>query len=490
MERSAGQERRTDRLGETGQVVEQLSRILAPERVLTEGPVKREALSDGTANRGLTGSADALVEPESTEEVAAVLAFCYENDLPVVTRGGGTGLAGGAVPSGGVVLSLRRLDRVRSIEPGLWRMEVEAGVTTGTVHRLALENGLLFPPDPGASEQSTIGGNVATNAGGPHTFRYGVTGKWVTGLEVVIAPGEVIHTSGPVRKDVAGLDLTNLMIGSEGTLGIVTAAWLRLVPAPEARGVAVAFYETAEAGCEAITGIMASGIQPTALEFLDRGALAASLGSFPFDAPAEPGFAVLAEADGSTGEVARVLAELREAMATGASSGGGPSSGDDPAGAGAVLTISERSEADALWAWRDGVSYAVAAQRGGKISEDIVVPGERLIDAVSETVEIGARHGLEACSWGHAGDGNLHSTFLVDLDEPEQMRRGKAASDELFEMAIRLGGSISGEHGIGSLKTAHVKEALGESVVSLQAGIKRAFDPKLLLNPGKKIPLV
>ena len=221
---------------------------------------------------------------------------------------------------------------------------------------------------------------------------------------------------------------------------------------------------------------MASGIQPTALEFLDRGALAASIGSFPFEAPAGPGFAVIAEADGSRAEVDRVLGELAEAMSQ--------------AGPGSTVTITERGDADALWAWRDGVSYAVAAQRGGKISEDIVVPVERLAEAVEGTLEIGERHGLEACSWGHAGDGNLHSTFLVDLDDPAQLRRGEEASDDLFEMAISLGGSISGEHGIGSLKTRHVRQALGPEVVSLQAEIKRAFDPKLLLNPGKKLPLV
>ena len=457
-------------------MVDELSRLLAPDRVIAEGPLAREALSDGTANRGLVGSADALAEPESAEEVAAVMAWCYENEVALVTRGGGTGLAGGAVPAGGVVLSLDRMDGIRSIEPGLWRMEVEAGVTTATVHRIALENGLLFPPDPGAGEQSTIGGNIATNAGGPHAFRYGVTGKWVTGLEAVIPPGRVIRTGGPVRKDVSSLDLTSLMIGSEGTLGVVTAAWLRLVPAPEARGVVACFFEDAAAGCEAILSVMAAGIQPTALEFLDRGTLAASIGSFPFDAPADPGFAVLTEADGSDAEVTRVLGELAEAV-----------SDADPQ---RVLTITGRSDAEALWTWRDGISYAVAAQRGGKISEDIVVPTERLLDAVEATVEIGDRHGLEACSWGHAGDGNLHSTFLVDLDDPGQMKRGKAASDDLFEMALSLGGSISGEHGIGSLKTSHVRQALSADVVNLQAEIKRAFDPKLLLNPGKKIPLV
>lgn len=458
-----------------GKLAAELARLLSPTQVVTTGPNLRVALQDGTGSRGITGAADALVLPESAEQVAEVLAWCYSHGVPLTTRGGGTGLAGGAVPDGGVVLSLEKLDRIRSIEPELWRMEVEAGVRTATVHRIALENGLLFPPDPGASEQSTIGGNIATNAGGPHAFRYGVTGSWVTGIEAVVPPGEVLTSGGPLRKNVAGLDLTNLMIGSEGTLGIVTSAWLRLVPAPEERGIVVGFYPDTVSGGDAIGMIMGSGIQPTALEFLDQGALESSLGSFPSTAPDRAGFAVIAETDGTPEEVARVTGELEEAMAEGALL--------------APVRITDYAEIREFWTWRDGVSIAVTAQRGGKISEDVVVPVEALAEAVEETVAIGARHGLPACSWGHAGDGNLHSSFLVDLADADQMRRGNEAAAEIFEMAMRLGGSISGEHGIGSMKTAHVEDALGPVAVRLQAEIKKDFDPKLLLNPGKKIPL-
>ncbi|MGA7396661.1 MAG: FAD-linked oxidase C-terminal domain-containing protein [Solirubrobacterales bacterium] len=455
-------------------VAEELGRLLTPEQVSCKGPDFTQALQDGTGNRGLIGTADALVVPKDTSEVAAVMAHCYERDIAIVTRGGGTGLAGGAVPDGGVVLSLEKLDRVLSIEPELWRMEVEAGVSTGTVHRIALENGLLFPPDPGASEQSTIGGNIATNAGGPHAFKYGVTGNWVTGVTAVVPPGEILTTGGPVRKNVAGLDLISLLTGSEGILGVITSAWLRLVPAPEARGVVVGFYEDATVGCEAIATILGSGIQPTALEFLDRGALAASLGSFPGETPSEAGFAVLAEADGNPEEVERVVTELEEAMSDAALV--------PPA------RVTDRIEVAAVWTWRDGVSIAVTAQRGGKISEDVVVPAERLAEAIEETVRIGGQHDLPACSWGHAGDGNLHSTFLVDLADPAEMARGAEAAAEIFEMAIRLGGSISGEHGIGSLKTGYVNQALKPVATGLQAGIKSVFDPKGLLNPGKKLP--
>ncbi len=459
----------------TGKLAAELARLLSPGQVVTTGPAMRIALQDGTGNRGIIGSAEALVLPENTEQVAELLDWCYRQGVPLTVRGGGTGLAGGAVPDGGIVVSLEKLDRVRSIEPELWRMEVEAGVRTGTIHRLALENGLLFPPDPGASEQSTIGGNIATNAGGPHAFRYGVTGNWVTGVEAVVPPGDVLTSGGPLRKNVAGLDLTDLMIGSEGTLGIVTSAWLRLVPVPPERGIVVGFYEDPRSGCDAIQMIMGSGIEPAALEFLDQGALRSSLGSFPAAAPERAGFAVIAETDGTAEEVIRVMAELREAMTEGALL--------------APVEISDFAEIRNFWTWRDGVSIAVTAQRGGKISEDVVVPVELLAEAVEETVAIGERHGLPACSWGHAGDGNLHSSFLVDLADEDQMKRGNEAAAEIFEMAMKLGGSISGEHGIGSLKTAHVEDALGPVAVRLQAEIKKVFDPKLLLNPGKKIPL-
>ena len=258
-------------------------------------------LNDSTEVRGLHGHADAVVLPGSAEEVATVLAWCYAHDVSIVPRGGGTGYAGGAVPDGGVVLGLERLNRVRSFDPLLWRMHVEAGVTTGDVRRLAREHGLMFPPDPGGAEQSQIGGNIATNAGGPHAFKYGVTGKWVTGLEAAAPPGELITVGGATRKDVAGYDLKSLLIGSEGTLGIVTAAWLRLVPAPEAAWPVAAFY-AAPAGCRAIERVFGNGLEVAALEYLDGGTLEAAGASFPVGMPPDAAFLVIAEADGSAEE--------------------------------------------------------------------------------------------------------------------------------------------------------------------------------------------
>jgi glycolate oxidase subunit GlcD len=430
-------------------------------------------LTDDTDGSGLQGYADAVALPRTSDEVVRLVSWCYAHDVPIVPRGGGTGFAGGAVPvQGGVVLSLERMTAVRAFDPLLWRINVEAGVRTATVHRLARENGLFFPPDPGAAEQSQVGGNIATNAGGPHAFKYGVTGAWVTGLEAVVAPGELIAIGGPIRKDVAGYDLIGLLVGSEGTLGVITAAWLRLLPAPEAALPVVAFYRGSAEGCAAIEGVLGSGLQPAALEYLDAGALAAAAGAFPGPVPDQARFAVIAEADGPESEAERLQLQLAEALAEKALT---------------VETLSARLEADALWRWRDGVSIAVRAQRGAKVSEDIVVPLDRLAEAVEETVLIGARHGLDACSWGHAGDGNLHSTFLVNRASEDELVRAERAAQDLFDLAVRLGGSVSGEHGIGWIKRGQLARQWPDPALALHDRVKRAFDPKGLLNPGKKV---
>ena len=431
----------------------------------------RAELSDATEAHGLTGHADALALPRSAEEVAAVLAWCYEHDVPLTPRGGGTGFAGGAVPlRGGVVLDLRNLNRVRSLDPALWRVEVEAGVTTAALQRRARENGLLFPPDPGAAEQSQIGGNIATNAGGPHTFKYGATGAWVTGLEVVLAPGEVVRLGGAVRKDVAGYDLRSLLVGSEGTLGIVTAAWLRLIPAPERVYPALALYPDARTGTAAVRAILAAGVEASAIEYLDNATMALAGGACPADVDATGTFAVLAEVDGDGATALRARGELLEAL------------GD------ALETYAPTApdRIKALWRWRAGIPYAVQAPRGGKLSEDIVVPLDRLEEAIDGTLQIGSRHGLEACSWGHAGDGNLHATMLLDPSDRAEVARAVSAATDLFELAVGLGGSISGEHGLGTVKSGHLGVQWTHRALELHDAVKRLFDPKGLLNPGTK----
>jgi glycolate oxidase subunit GlcD len=428
-------------------------------------------LTDMTEARGLSGRADAVALPRTEEAVAQVVAWCYAHGVAIVPRGGGTGYAAGAVPlDGGVVLSLERLDRVRSFDPLLWRIEVEAGLRTAELRRIAREGGLLFAPDPGAAEQSQIGGNIATNAGGPHAFKYGVTGKWVTGLEVVVPPGDVVHLGGPLRKDVAGYDLTHLLIGSEGTLGVITAAWLRLTPAPEAAWPVVGFFDGVSGGVGAIERVIGTGLPVAALEYVDSEAMRYASASFPGEVPAG-GFAVLAEADGSTEEAARIRKDVLDVFGENA----------------LVLYAPEApQEIAALWRWRDGLALVVDAQRGGKASEDIAVPLDRLGEAIEGSLEVGRRLGVAACSWGHAGDGNLHTSFLLAEDNHEEIALAPRLSEELFELALRLGGTISGEHGVGFVKRNWLAKQLGPRAFELHTAIKRAFDPQNLLNPGKK----
>jgi glycolate oxidase subunit GlcD len=453
----------------------ELHKLLGAEHVL-DAPPDSPYNSDSARRRGLVGRADAVVGPGDAGEVTAVVRWCYAHDVPIVARGGGTGLLGGAVPvRGGVVVSLERLRRVRELEPALWRIYPEAGVSTHDVQRLARENGLFFAPDPGASEQSQIGGNVATNAGGPHALKYGVTGAWVTGLEVVLAPGELVHVGGWARKDVAGYDLKNLLIGSEGTLGVITAVQLRLRPAPEARIALVVFLPGAEAradaggGCAAMLDVMAAGIEPAALEFIDAATLAHVAAGYPGEVAAEAGFALLVELDGTRAEAEREREAVRELLRGGA------------------LAIDEPEDEEALWRWRDGFNGVVTGVRGGKVSEDVSFPVERLAEGLDGFARIAARHGMRSCAWGHGGDGNVHATVLVDPSDEAELDRAEDVGAELFELVRELGGSIAAEHGVGLLKSGMLAPGWDPRAVELHEEIKRMFDPKGLFNPGKKL---
>jgi glycolate oxidase subunit GlcD len=443
-----------------------LARIVGDEHVLPGDDALYTA--DQTSSSAVRGVAEAVVRPASADQVAEVVAWCSDNEVPVVPRGGGTGWAGGAVPRGsGVVLALERLGRVRALDPLQWRMHVEAGVTTATVRRLARENGLYYPPDPGAAEVSQIGGNVATNAGGPHCFKYGVTGAWVTGVEAVLAGGELVRFGGPVRKDVAGYDLRSLLIGSEGTLGVITAVWLRLIPAPSDPLPVAGFYADAAHGAEAVGRLMAAGPVPAAIEYLDGATLAVAGAGFPGGVPDGAGFLVIAESDSGPDD----RDAFAEALAGGALGG-----------------VLRPDDADALWRWRDGVGLVVGAARAGKLSDDIAVPVERLAEAVEETIRIGEKHGLEACSWGHAGDGNVHATFMLDARDQLALRRANSAAGEVMAMALRMDGTVSGEHGIGVLKNGWLQHQWSAGAVAAHRAIKAALDPAGILNPGKKLP--
>jgi FAD/FMN-containing dehydrogenase len=429
-------------------------------RIVGEDNVGRDVRIEDAS--GLSGVAPVLAQPGSAGQVRELVAWAYAQNVAILPVGGCSGFSGGAVPrfSGpGVAIALDRLNRVRSFDPLLWRMEIEAGARTATVQRLARENGLMFPPDPGAPEQSQIGGNLATNAGGPHAFKYGVTSHWVTGIEAVIAPGELVRFGGSLRKDVAGYDLRGLLIGSEGTLGIITAAWLRFVPAPAMAIPIVAGYDSIAAGVEAIEAALASGVVPATIEYLQGDCIRHA--PPPFLGGEPPEFLVICEAESEAERDA-----LLEALGPGAAA-------QDPY---------------EVWRWRSGVSIGVRAFRGEKLSEDIAVPLDRLREAIEGTLELGARHRVEATSWGHAGDGNLHSTFLYDPHDAEQRERCEAAAAELFDLTRQLGGSVSGEHGLGLLKAGQLLGQWSEAAVGAHEAIKQALDPRGLFNPGKKQP--
>jgi glycolate oxidase subunit GlcD len=450
----------------------ELSRLIGAEHVL-EAPAGSPYNSDASRRSGLEGRADAVALPGTAEQVADVVRWCYEHDVPIVPRGGGTGLVGGAVPtSGGVVVSAERLTRVRELEPGLWRMCVEAGVHTRDVQRLARENGLFFAPDPGASEQSQIGGNVATNAGGPHALKYGVTGAWVAGVEAVLAPGELVDVGGWTRKDVAGYDVKSLLVGSEGTLGVITAVRLRLLPARETALALVVFVADRAAGCAAMLDVLAAGIEPAALDFLDAVTLSFVAGGYPGEVPQGAGFALLVEVDGSAEEAGRARDAVIDVVGTRA------------------VAIDQPADRSALWRWRDSFNGVVTGVRGAKVSEDVSFPVERLREGLERFDEIAARHGVRSCAWGHGGDGNVHATVLVDPAREDELAAAEAVGAELFELVGRLEGSVAAEHGVGVLKGGLLAHQWDARAVELHEQIKRAFDPKGLLNPGKKLARV
>ncbi len=447
----------------------ELSRLVGAEHVL-EVPARSPYNHDSSNRRGVEGRADAVVLPGSAQEVATVVAWCYQHDVPIVPRGGGTGLLGGAVATqGGVVCSVERLRGIRELEPGLWRMFPEAGVSTRDVQRLARENGLFFAPDPGAAEQSQIGGNVATNAGGPHALKYGVTGSWVAGVEAVLAPGELVQVGGWAGKDVAGYDLKSLLIGSEGTLGVITAVRLRLLPAPETAIPLIVFLPTRKAGCAAICAVFAAGLRPSVLDFMDAATLAITAAAYPGEVPPQSGFALICEVDGSQAEARVQRDALVELLGEGA------------------LAVHEPPDTRALWRWRDGANPAVTAARGAKVSEDVVFPLERLTEGLERFERIASAHGLDSCAWGHGGEGNVHATVLVDPSSDAELDAAEEIGEELFTLVVELGGSIAGEHGVGWLKRGRLASQWDRRAVELHEQIKRAFDPKGLLNPGKKL---
>ncbi|KRE35966.1 FAD-linked oxidase [Janibacter sp. Soil728] len=411
----------------------------------------------------------AVVRPTSTTEVSRCLAWAQRTGTPVVPRGAGTGLSGGAAArDGSIVLSLERMDRIREIDHGNHLVVVEAGVVNADVSRAVAQHGLFYAPDPGSFEVSTIGGNLATNAGGMRCVKYGVTRQSVLGLEVVLADGRVLTTGGRTVKDVAGLDLTQLMIGSEGTLGVITAATLRVRPAPAKTATFIASFGTLDQGSRALAAIFASGITPSVLEMLDRHTVNAVEDHQRMDLNRDAALLLIGQTDGGASVAdADALVELCL-----------------EAGADMALATSDPEEGHLFMHARRLAGWVVMEQ-GPTVIEDVAVPRTRIGEMLTRVEGISRAVGLPIATVGHAGDGNLHPMLRLPDQSEHSRRMGLEAADRICAAAIALDGTITGEHGVGELKREHLHQHLDATSIDVQVAIKRALDPGGILNPGR-----
>lgn len=451
---------------------EALIRILGAEGLRDDAVAQAAYGRDETEDLHFPPAAVAL--PESTEQVQGVLRMANACALPVTPRGAGTGLSGGALPvAGGIVLSLERMDRIRHLDRQNMVVEVEAGVVTGRLQEEVEAAGLFYPPDPGSRDTCQIGGNIAEDAAGPRSCRYGTTRKWVLGLEAVLADGEVIRTGSANRKDVAGYNLTQLLVGSEGTLAVVTAARLRLIARPSATLTLALPFPELEGAAAAVPAIFQHDIDPASCEILEAAALAAVAALRPLPEAITTAAALLflelhGDDDDSLLEVAARIAEVA------ADHGGG-----EP------LVATDDREQRRLWAIRSVVGEAVKHASVYK-EADTVVPRAELARLVRTARAVARRHELEVICFGHAGDGNLHVNLLRgDLSGAQWSERRDRAEDELFAAVVEMGGSITGEHGVGYTQRRFLPLAVDPATLEVMRSVKRAFDPKGLLNPGK-----
>ncbi|OGW46362.1 MAG: glycolate oxidase subunit GlcD [Nitrospirae bacterium GWC2_57_9] len=450
-------------------VIKELKGIVGPDNLFTSPEELLVYSYDATRQESPPW---AVARPASTREIAEILVLANRELFPVVPRGAGTGMSGGSVPvQGGLVLSLERMNRIVEIDGNDLVAVVEPGVVTGDLQREVESRGLFYPPDPASHEFCTIGGNVAECAGGLRAVKYGVTKDYVLGLEVVLPTGEIIRTGARTVKSVAGYDLTKLIVGSEGTLGIATSIILKLLPLPESVMTLSAFFADPDQAAGAAAAVIARRILPRALEFVDQGALRAVEAYLQDDLSGGAAAMLLVEVDGTPESCFREISRVHEVMT----------------GAGAMRVARAETEADRerLWKARRSISPALYRIKPAKLNEDIVVPRSRIPDILRAVGRIGRRHGLQIVNFGHAGDGNIHTNVM--FDEPDR-EKARSAVREILRETVRLGGSISGEHGIGLAKAAYLPLELGPGSLALMKKIKQTFDPNNVLNPGKIFP--
>ncbi len=447
--------------------------LLGPNRAFFDAGTRALYESDETPRACLP---EAVLFPSSHEEVAAIVGLANQYRIPLVARGAGSGNLGGALPvPGSVVVSFECMSRILAFDAANRLMVVEPGVVTDDIDALAATAGLMYAPDPGSGAYSRIGGNLATNAAGPRCVKYGATRDHVLGLRAVAGDGRELRVGSRTSKYATAFDLSRLLVGSEGTLALITEATLRLLPAPETVATLRVCYADTAAACAAVVRVMARPVVPCALEFMDSRSLAAIREYGGAEGLPEGTRAVLmVEADGGAEDVPRQIAELEKSL-----SGEG------------LLEIQSgfaATDIKRLWTARKSLSLAVKNIAPLKINEDVVVPVAHLARLVAAIDDLGTRHRVPIVSFGHAGNGNLHVNIMVHPDDADEMARARACREALIGTVLDLGGSLSGEHGIGSEKRHFVSRELDPDTLAFMGDLKRLFDPNGILNPGKKLP--
>lgn len=453
-------------------IINSLKSILGNQNVLTEYEDRYCYAYDATAIGEALYLPDAVVLPENKEQICQIVKIANENNIPVVTRSAGTNLVGGCIPlKGGIVIHLSKMNRILNIDKNNLVCTVEPGVVVEKLQQEAENIGLFYPPDPASLKVSTIGGSIAQSSGGPRGFKYGTTKDYVLGLEVVLPDGTLMKTGGKTVKNVTGYNLTQLFVGSEGTLGIIVEATLKLIPKPEEQQVLLACFETINQAAEAVTGIISAKITPSTLDIMDKNTMQTIEKFHHAGFPTDMDAVLVLEVDGFKESVNVQTQQIIDIC--------------NKFGAKNIRTSQNRQEADEIWFARRSAFGAVARLRPNVLTEDAVVPRDKIPEFISRVRNIADKYNLTVCIMGHAGDGNIHPNFSLDLRDKNEAENFEKAVKELFNAAIELGGSLSGEHGIGMCKSAFMKNALDESSITYMKEIKKLFDPKNLLNPGK-----
>jgi len=456
---------------ESNRLLTQLVELLGSALVRGDD-VSREAYSHD-ATPMFSGMPEVIVSPRTTDDVAKVVKFAADTKTPIIARGAGSNLCAATVPlNGGIILSMTNMNKILEISKSEMLAVVQPGVTNLSLDQLAEKDGMRFVPDPGSRNVSTIGGNVATSAGGLRGLKYGTTKNYILGLEVVLGTGEVIRTGGRLVKDVAGYDITRLLVGSEGTLGIFTEITVALAPRPTISKYGVAYYEDLASASQAVEKIITSGIMPATLEFLDNTCIVAVEEFAQLGLDTKAGALLLFGDDGSDESVSTVVEKMAQIAQT-------------ISGCRGVTLAADVVAAEALLYARRCSLPALARLGTVSILEDISVPRPRMAAAVKRIEEIGAKYSLRIGTFGHAGDGNLHPTIVLDKDDARAVANAELALKEIFTFAIEIGGTITGEHGVGSAKLPYLEDLLGPINMQLQRSIKKVFDPQGILNPGR-----